>query len=594
MAAMGPAPLSRVAAFAAPSALAGASSMGAASGIGFKTGGAQDVSNFRENIKSGKLPIPTDVTYEGLVKDYYFDTRSSDDPKCADLFCPTYSLALAPDPVVAAASKGAAKAAAQPNEVFLAVGLDSGLTNFTRPKLNLVIVLDVSGSMDSSFDEYYYDRFSNGKKRLSEADKSKSKLDVAKEVLQGMLDKLRPDDSVAITLFSSNAATPKKMGKWGSADKEAVQAGVGALKTVSSTNFQAGLDQAVTNMRSYTDCFGGDPSTTENRIIVLTDAQPNEGDITDEGLLARMKANAGDGFYMTMVGIGLDFNTKLVESILKVKGANYYSVHTPGEFKQRLADEFDSMVAPLVFDLSLAVDSSSLAPTKDGSQQGGWKIVNVYGSPDAAGGKPSDGNILKVLTLFPTPKTEEGIKGGVVLLRVQPPPGTTIATAPPLKLSAQYTDRSGKKFTTARTVQVPAAAKSGAAYFQSSGVRKAVALARLSDALQLWLVEENAKQAPASKVTFADRCDIIFNYAGLWTPPPIWPGRVPRIRIGCPLVPFALGRWERQSRGLAVGRDARDALQPVLQFVKSEQAAVKDSTMKQEVDLLQKLVDLKS
>jgi hypothetical protein len=93
----------------------------------------------------------------------------SDDPKCADLFCPTYSLALAPDPVVAAASKGAAKAAAQPNEVFLAVGLDSGLTNFTRPKLNLVIVLDVSGSMDSSFDEYYYDRFSNGKKRLSEA-----------------------------------------------------------------------------------------------------------------------------------------------------------------------------------------------------------------------------------------------------------------------------------------------------------------------------------------------------------------------------------------------------------------------------------------
>jgi hypothetical protein len=124
---------------------------------------------------------------------------------------------------------------------------------------------------------------------------------------------------VAITLFSSNAATPKKMGKWGSADKEAVQAGVGALKTVSSTNFQvsglwcpevcpdmpgihvsatlyvnalppfvsvgflnlggrschamqAGLDQAVTNMRSYTDCFGGDPSTTENRIIVLTGA----------------------------------------------------------------------------------------------------------------------------------------------------------------------------------------------------------------------------------------------------------------------------------------------------------------------------------
>jgi hypothetical protein len=75
--------------------------------------------------------------------------------------------------------------------------------------------------------------------------------------------------------------------------------------------------------------------------------------------------------------------------------------------------------------------------------------------------------------------------------------------------------------------------------------------------------------------------------------PPHLAGPRARIRIGCPLVPCALGRWERQSRGLAVSRDARDALQPVLQYVKSEQAAVKDSTMKQEVDLLQKLVDLK-
>jgi hypothetical protein len=30
-------------------------------------------------------------------------------------------------------------------------------------------------------------------------------------------------------------------------------------------------------------------------------------------------------------GVGLDFNTELVEAISKVKGANYYSVHTPGE-----------------------------------------------------------------------------------------------------------------------------------------------------------------------------------------------------------------------------------------------------------------------
>lgn len=29
-------------------------------------------------------------------------------------------------------------------------------------------------------------------------------------------------------------------------------------------------------------------------------------------------------------GVGLDFNTELIEEISKVRGANYYSVHSPG------------------------------------------------------------------------------------------------------------------------------------------------------------------------------------------------------------------------------------------------------------------------
>jgi len=43
-------------------------------------------------------------------------------------------------------------------------------------------------------------------------------------------------------------------------------------------------------------------------------------------------------------GVGLDFNTELVEAITKVKGANYFSVHSPGEFRRRLVDEFDYAV----------------------------------------------------------------------------------------------------------------------------------------------------------------------------------------------------------------------------------------------------------
>ena len=43
-------------------------------------------------------------------------------------------------------------------------------------------------------------------------------------------------------------------------------------------------------------------------------------------------------------GVGLDFNTQLVEAISKVRGALYFSVHSPGEFQQRLVQDFDFAV----------------------------------------------------------------------------------------------------------------------------------------------------------------------------------------------------------------------------------------------------------
>lgn len=85
----------------------------------------------------------------------------------SELFAPAFSLALAPDPLLAApaatagagadagaggrGSAGAGPASGPGPELFLAVGLDSGITDFQRPRLNLVLLLDVSGSMDGGW-----------------------------------------------------------------------------------------------------------------------------------------------------------------------------------------------------------------------------------------------------------------------------------------------------------------------------------------------------------------------------------------------------------------------------------------------------------
>ena len=65
--------------------------------LGFSTGGAKDIANFRENIRNNYLPLPTDITYEGLFYDYYFDTGAGEPSE--KLFSPSYSFAVSRDPL---------------------------------------------------------------------------------------------------------------------------------------------------------------------------------------------------------------------------------------------------------------------------------------------------------------------------------------------------------------------------------------------------------------------------------------------------------------------------------------------------------------
>ena len=108
--------------------------------------------------------------------------------------------------------------------------------------------------------------------------------------------------------------------------------------------------------------------------------------------------------------------------------------------------------------------------------------AQVYGSPNpndtALGG---NGTIMRASTLFPSPKTEEGVKGGVVLLRLAPPAAGANA---PLQLAVTYSDRGGREHATRRTVGLPAEALAATAageqpFYGSTGVQKAVLLVSL-------------------------------------------------------------------------------------------------------------------
>ncbi|MDQ1261590.1 MAG: Ca-activated chloride channel, partial [Euryarchaeota archaeon] len=494
--------------------------------IGFSAGGAKDISNFRENIMQDYLPLPSDVTYEGLFYDYYFDTGAA--LECKKLFCPSYSFAVSKDPF-----------SLQP-QYYLSVGLNSGITDFQRKKLNLVVVLDFSGSMGSPFDEYYYDRFGNKvEQKGDESSMSKTKMQIADESVVALLAHLKPEDRFGLVIFSDDAFLVDPLTSVADKDLDRLKSHILKIKETYGTNMEAGMQEGTALFDRF---MQADKSEYENRIIFLTDAMPNMGDSSDLGLFRMLEDNADQGIYTTFIGIGVDFNTELIDSITKIKGSNYYSVHSAGEFQTRMNEEFDFMVTPLVFDLRLKLD----AP--------GYEIEKVYGSPEA---DLATGELMKVNTLFPS-KAEEGqVKGGVILVKLK-----KLSNRGNMRLAVSYQDRNGVKDGDEAEVDM---AEANADIYQNDGIRKAVLLSRYADLLKNWMIDERKAADNGWKI-------------------------VPSVTLANGIViPIELGEWERQSLPLAVSEPYPELFGRFSDYFQSEAQVLGDSTLEQEEAILKKL-----
>ncbi len=495
--------------------------------IGLAVGGAKDIENFRDNIEQDYMPLPTDVTYEGLFYDYYFDTGQLE--ACEKLFCPSYSPAISKDPISGEAQR------------YLSVGLNSGITDFARKKLNLVVVLDYSGSMGSPFSEYYYDQFGNKVEIERNADFGKTKMDIADQAVVDLLGHLEGDDRFGLVVFSDEAYVVEPLTKVEEKDLETLEDAILDVEEYSGTDMEAGMKKGSAAFGKYVEI---DPSERENRIIFITDAMPNLGETGEVGLLTILEKNADEGIYTTFIGVGLDFNTELVEKITKVRGANYYSVHSASEFEERMDEEFDFMVTPLVFDLLLRLE----AP--------GYRIEKVYGSPEA---DEATGEIMKVNTLFPS-KAEEGeVKGGIILIKLD-----QISTDGNITLAVSYQDRNGTEESDEAQVIFPDVEPD---FYENGGIRKAILLSRYADLLKNWIIDERAvlesDESVQPSVTLEN---------GIVVPGPV-----------------ELGEWERQSLPLTVSEPYRNLFEVFGTYFENESDALGDIDLQQEEVVLDKL-----
>lgn len=484
--------------------------------VGLAAGGAKDVANFRKNITSGYTPQPEAISDEGLFYDYHFETGTRTESDA--LFAPRYAAAVSDHPI------------SEETEQYLSVGLDSTLSvdEFERPRLDLVAVLDVSGSMESPFDAYYYDE--HGTKHEAENDAA-TKLEAATQSLCALTEQLHDEDRLGIVLYNHRAHVAKPLRDVGSTDMPAIRRHIREVAAGGSTNLADGFEAAVDMLINET------PSPdVERRVVFMTDMMPNTG-TTREAELTQLFADAAtEGIHTTFVGMGLDANAELAATLSGIRGANHYFIHSAAEFERRLGEEFDYMVTPLVYNLHLDLDTD------------GYEIKEVHGSPSADDATDS---LMHVETLFPSAKQNGEARGGVILVRL-----AEVTPDAELELAASWTERDGSEHTERVTVEIP----NSSGTYGHDGVRKAVALARYARELRGWAADLHDRADAATGVDD-------------------W------------LLPDQHGQHERDSVPLVVPDRYTDRFDRLRAYLTDEMAKIGDETMQQEVALLETLYE---
>ena len=506
--------------------------------IGLAVGGAKDTNNFLANIENGYLPKLESITYEGQFYNHYFDT-GLEGKECKELFCPSYSSAKRKNPFT------------DKEEYFLSVGLNSGIKegDFKRKKLNLVVVLDISGSMNGKFNSYYYDKLGN--RVTNDEVETKTKMAIAKESIVAMLSHLKDDDRAGVVLFDHNAYRAKPLNLVGNTDKEAIRKHILELEARGGTNWSAGYKEAL----KLFDEVDLNSSEYENRIIFLTDAMPNRGELSKDKLFGMAKDASKRGIHTTFIGVGVDFNNDLVEYVSKTKGANYFSVHSSKEFSKLLDKEFDYMVTPLVYDLEMKLNNSI------------YTIEAVYGSPDA---KMATGEIMRVNTLFPSHNNGEATKGGVILVKLKK--DSNVTDDKNITLDVSYTDVNGKHYSNSQNVKF----KNKDVYYDNTGIRKAILISDYVTVMKNWLIDARAdcndvvSWANQQPIEIQKRCLVY---------PPLRP-EYPR-----------LSTWERRSCKLKVSAGYKKFFYLFKKIYMKEMNALNDESLKKELNVINKLLN---
>jgi len=195
-----------------------------------------------------------------------------------------------------------------------------------RKPLVLTFVIDVSGSMASE-----------------------GRLELVKESLELLVERLGPDDTVGIVAYTSNAFTVLEPVS-GKRQSKIIKA-IDSLYPMDSTNAEAGLRLGYKMaMQAY------DPDAT-NRVILCSDGVANTGNTDPDVILSEVHGYVEEGVTLTAVGVGMgNFNDVLLEKLADNGNGNYAYIDTIDEARKVLVEDLVSTMQVIALDTKIQVD----------------------------------------------------------------------------------------------------------------------------------------------------------------------------------------------------------------------------------------------
>lgn len=267
-------------------------------------------SNVRRFVDDGRAPPQDAVRVEELINyfDYGYDRpRSANEP-----FALSTTVTASPW---------------SPGRQIVHVGLQGyELPEGERRPLNLTFLVDVSGSMDNP-----------------------DKLPLAQQAMNLIIDRLRPQDHVAVTYYAEGAGTT--LAPTPGTQKLKLRCAVASLYasggTAGATGMTNAYDQAQVN-------FARD---RVNRILMFTDGDFNVGQTNNQRLEDYVAGKRETGIYLSVYGFGRgNYQDERMQAIAQAGNGTAAYVDDLNEARRLFGPQFDRGAFPIADDVKIQVE----------------------------------------------------------------------------------------------------------------------------------------------------------------------------------------------------------------------------------------------